>query len=62
MKKVNIHFNIHSLLHNNDPDAIESLKELGKYEQYKSYDKPTQSKIVNKITLEINNGVNIIIQ
>ena len=54
MKKVNIHFNIHSLLYNNDPDAIETLKQLGKYETYKSYDKEVQPKIVNKITLSIN--------
>ena len=54
MKKVNIHFNIHSLLYNNDPDAIEALKQLGEYETYKSYDKEVERKIVNKITLNIN--------
>ena len=36
MKKVNITFNINSLLYNNDEDALELLKKLGKYKTGKS--------------------------
>ena len=53
MKKVNIHFNIHSLLYNNDQEALETLKQLNKYNTYKSYDKEPIQKIVNKIPLQI---------
>jgi len=59
MKKIKIHFNINSLLYNNDEDAIEMLKSMGKYDKYKSYDKSVQKKIVNKISLEVNDDDSI---
>jgi hypothetical protein len=52
MKKTLI-INIHSLLYNNDPEALKILKDIGKYNDYKKYDKDVEPKIVNKIKLEI---------
>ena len=54
MKKVNIYFNIHSLLHNNDVDAIEYLKKHNLYKKYKDFDKPIETRITNTIKLTVN--------
>jgi hypothetical protein len=54
MKKINLTFNINSLLYNHDNDAIEMLKSQNKYNLIKDYEKPVQNKIVNTIKLEVN--------
>lgn len=56
MNKLKINFILHGLYYNNNKDAINKLKELGKYEQYQKYDKKEVEyhKNINKISLEIN--------
>ena len=52
--KIKLNIKINSLLYNNDPIAINILKEKELYEKYKNYDKEVQNKIVNNIILEVN--------